>query len=352
MIRFAHIYFLWLLWLIPIIVGLYIIYIKNIKKNILLFGDSTLLARLIPDASPASRNLKLIFYLFALVLIIFSLSSPQIGSKIEKAKRKGIDLMVLLDVSNSMMAQDIQPNRLERAKQSLSKLVDRLENDRIGIIIFAGKAYTQLPITNDYAAAKLFISNISTDLVAEQGTAIGSAIDLAVSTFDAEKDKSGNKNKAIIIISDGENHEDDAIESSRKAESMGIVINTIGMGLTDGVPIPIYNNGIAIGFKKDMSGNTVVTKLDEVGLQQIAVIGKGIYTRASNATVGLDKIFDRLEKLEKKEFDSALFSDYEDRFQYPLFLALVLIIAEYFINERRKKYINNMNLFDKGFINK
>jgi len=315
-----------------------------------LFGEPMVIRQLMKDISADSRLLKFILLIFAYTFLVFTIAQPQVGSKMEKIKRKGVELMVLLDVSNSMMAQDIQPNRLERAKQSLSKLVDRLDDDRLGIIIFAGKAYTQLPITNDYAAAKMFLPNIQPYMVPEQGTAIGAAIEMALKTFEQENDKSTEKNKGIIIITDGENHEDDALAAAKNAADKGILISTIGMGLPDGAPIPVYNeNGVALGFKKDMQGNTVISKLDETGLQQIAALGKGIYVRASNTQVGLDKIFDNLSKLDKKEYEAILFSDYEDRFQYFLAFTLVLFVTEIIISERRKKYMNRVKLFEKRY---
>ena len=350
MIRFAHLWFLYFLLLIPVFTLLFISMIRWKKRKMKQFGELSVIRQLMKGTSYGSLILKFILFNLAYIFLVFTIAQPQIGSKMEKLKRKGVDLIVLLDVSNSMMAQDIQPNRLERAKQSLSKLVDRLEDDRLGIIIFAGKAYTQLPITNDYAAAKMLLPNIQPYMVPEQGTAIGSAIEMALKTFEQENDKSGKNNKGIIIITDGENHEDDALAAARNASDKGILISTIGMGLPDGAPIPVYNeSGIALGYKKDMQGNTIISKLDETGLQQIAALGKGIYVRASNTQVGLDKIFDNISKLDKKEYESILFSDYEDRFQYFLAFALVLFVTEVLISERRKKYMNKVKLFEKRF---
>lgn len=314
------------------------------------FGDPLMMDQLMPERSPASFKMKFIFFLTGFVLLIFTIAQPQLGSKMEKVKRRGAELLVLLDVSNSMLAQDIQPSRLERAKQALSKLIDRLEDDRLGIIIFAGKPYTQLPVTNDFAAAKMLLPNIQPWMVPEQGTAVGSAIEMAMKTFESETDKSAKKNKAIIIITDGENHEDDALSAARDAAAKGVMINTIGMGLPMGAPIPVYNeSGTYMGFKKDMEGNTVISRLDETGLQQIAALGKGIYVRASNTQVGLDKIFDNISKLDKKEYEGMLFSDYEDRFQYFLAAALVLLLVEMIISDKRKKYLNKVKLFEKRF---
>jgi Ca-activated chloride channel family protein len=242
-----------------------------------------------------------------------------------------------------MLAEDIKPNRLQRARQAISKLVDDLRNDRIGIVVFAGKAYTQLPITTDYAAAKLFLSTINTDIVPSQGTAIAEAIRLSTESF-SENDHE----KAIIIITDGEDHEGDAIVAAEKALEKGIRVYTIGMGLPEGAPIPVYDKyGNQQGFKKDLSNNTVVTKLNEQMLRQIAAAGEGEYVRANNTQAGLGFIFDEINKLEKTAFESRVFSDYEDRFQYLIAIAIALLIIEFVILERRGKRLRNLNLFGK-----
>ncbi|HEY9114101.1 MAG TPA: VWA domain-containing protein, partial [Bacteroidales bacterium] len=257
--------------------------------------------------------------------------------------REGIDLMLVLDVSNSMLAEDIKPNRLERSKMAISQLVDRLKGDRIGIVIFAGNAYKQLPLTTDYSAARLFLSAVDTKIVPSQGTAIGEAIDLAVTSFD-----DAQHNKAIIVITDGENHEDDAIGAARDAVEKGVKVFTIGMGLPDGAPIPIYNNsGTQAGFKKDRSGQTVITKLDEDMLRQIAAAGNGSYARANNASTGLNKIFDDISQIEKKEIETRQFTDYEDQFQYYLGAAIILLILELLIATRRASWAQKFDFFGK-----
>ena len=301
--------------------------------------------------------MKFILLLFALGFIILGLANPQIGSKMEEVKREGVDLMIALDVSNSMLAEDIKPNRLERAKQAISKLIDKLHNDRIGLIVFGGEAYVQLPITTDYSAAKLFLSIISTDIVPTQGTAIGEAIKLSIRAFSSDYDnpkysgqnpqQSTQKNKAIIIITDGENHEDNAIEEAKNAADKGIIVHTIGMGLVKGAPIPAYYRGRQIGFRKDRDGNTIITKLNEAMLQQIASSGNGVYIRANNIQTGLNALFTELNKMEKVKFGSKMFTDYEDRFQYPIAIALFLLILELIIAERKSKWLSKMNLFGK-----
>ena len=213
----------------------------------------------------------------------------EFGSKLKTEKRKGVELMIALDVSNSMMAEDIQPNRLERAKRAISRLVDKLDDDKIGLIVFAGDAYTQLPITTDFASAKLFLNSVSTNIVPRQGTAIGAAINLAANSFSPQFEG----NKAIIVITDGENHEDDAVGAATAAAQQGIIVHTIGMGLPQGAPIPVYENGQK-DFRKDKNGQVVVTKLDEQMLQEIAAAGNGVYVRANNAEVGLNTLFDEI----------------------------------------------------------
>lgn len=339
--RFAQPVFFYGLLMIPVFIILFWIMLSWKRKAMKKFGESKLINQLIPDASKSKLHLKFIMLIFAYIFIILGLANPQIGSKLETVERKGIDIVIAIDVSNSMLAEDIKPNRIQRARQAISKLVDELKNDRIGIVVFAGNAYTQLPITTDYSAAKLFLSTINTDIVPTQGTAIAEAIDLSIDAF-GENDH----NKAIIIITDGEDHEGDAIAAAKKAVEKGIKVYTIGMGLPEGAPIPVYDKyGNQQGFKKDLSNNTVITKLNEPMLQQIAAAGDGEYVRANNTQAGLGFIFDEINKLEKTEFESRVFSDYEDRFQYLLAAALALMLFEFIIFERRGKRFRNVNLF-------
>jgi len=341
MFRFAHSFFLYGLLLIPLFTALFVMMLIWRKNSLKKFGDWNVIRPLIPDISTERPILKFVLLMLAFVFLVIGLADPQIGLKVEKAHRKGVDLMICLDVSNSMLAEDIKPNRLERSKQAISRLIDNLEDDRIGIIVFAGKAYIQLPITTDFGAAKLFLSTISTDIVPEQGTAIGDAIDIASRSFDNKK-----RSRAIIVISDGENHEDDAIAAAHSAEKQGICTYTIGMGLSEGAPIPVRNSdGIQVGFKKDMEGSTVISKLDENMLQQIAQAGKGIYVRANNSEAGMDKIFEGINKMEKNEYQSKMFSDYSDRFQYFIILAIIFLVAELLLSERKPKWADKFDLF-------
>ena len=328
--------------LVPVLIVLYWLNNRWRKKALKGYGDVAIIQQLIPDVSKAKRIWKFILFVFAFVLLTVGIVNPQVGTKLEEVKRKGADLMICLDVSNSMKAEDLQPNRLEKAKRAISKLVNKLEGDRIGIIVFGGEAYVQLPITTDYSAAKLFLESINTNMIPTQGTAIGNAIDLALESFGKDE----GKNKAIVIITDGENHEDDAIKAAEGAAEKGIVIHAIGMGSAEGAPIPIYRNNVREGFRKDNEGNTVITKLNEQALQEIAAAGNGIYIRASNSDAGLNSVLDEVSKLEKKEFDSKMYSDYEDRFQWFVATALVLLLIELFLSERKSKIYKRLNLFN------
>lgn len=341
MFRFEHIEFLYALLLIPVFMMLFILMKYWQKRALAKFGDSHLMIKLIPQFSNSRPLIKFIFVMLAFMSLVIAIANPQIGSRLEKAQRKGIDLIIALDVSNSMMAQDVKPNRLAASKQAIVKVIDKLQGDRIGLVVFAGRAYTQLPITTDYAAAKMFLSMVSPDMLPVQGTAIGEAIILSTNSFSDNK-----HNKAIIVISDGENHEGNAIEAAENALEKGIKVYTIGMGLPEGGPIPEYTNGEITGYWKDNEGNTVTTKLNEPMLRQIAAAGEGYYVRANNSQAGLNKILEEIDKLEESEFETQTFSDYEDRFQYFIALALFLLIVEFTIVERKSKWTDRIKLFD------
>jgi Ca-activated chloride channel family protein len=340
MFRFAHPEYLYALILIPVFLLIFVIGIQGKRKALRRFGEWQVVRQLLPDLALWRQSLKFVILMFVLALLILAAARPQLGSRLEKGERKGIDLFICIDVSNSMLAQDIQPDRLSRARNAVSKMIDALKNDRIGLVVFAGKAYVQLPITSDYAAAKMFLGSITPGMIPTQGTAIGDAINLAVTSFGESK-----HNKAIILITDGENHEDDAIEAAREAAAKGIRIFTVGMGLPEGAPIPVYNgNGVA-GFKKDNEGNTVISKLDDNLLQQVAAAGQGAYVRASNTQQSLDKISKEIDQMQKSEFEARIFSDYEDRYQYLLGAAMLLMMLEMFILERRNKLLSRIKLF-------
>jgi Ca-activated chloride channel family protein len=342
MLRFAHIEYLWGLAAIPVFILLFIIVSRWKKKAIAAFGDKNVVNMMIPQVSFSRPWLKFILFTVAFGFLIIGIADPQIGSKMEEEKRKGADLMILLDVSNSMLSQDIPPNRLENAKQAIAQLIDNLHNDRIGIIVFAGEAYVQLPVTTDYSAAKLFLSTINTNMVPTQGTAIGSAIDLGMKSFDF-KDGTG---KAMIIITDGENHEDDAVTAAKNATDKDVMVNVIGIGSANGAPIPIYENGKQTGFHTDSTGKTVVSKLNEDMCKEIAAAGNGAYVRATNANSGLNIVMDQIGKVQRKSYDNKTFKDFEDRFQFFLAIAFLLLIVEFFISNRKNLKLSGLKLFE------
>ncbi|HTI58618.1 VWA domain-containing protein [Mucilaginibacter sp.] len=342
MLRFANIEFLWGLAVIPGFILLYIVVSRWKKRAFARLGDKNVVTLLIPQVSFSRPWLKFILFIIAYAAMIIAAADPQIGSKMEEEKRKGADLMILLDVSNSMLSQDMSPNRLENAKLAITQLIDNLHNDRIGIIVFAGEAYVQLPVTTDYSAAKLFLNTINTNMVPTQGTAIGAAIDLGMKSFDF-KDGTG---KAMIIITDGENHEDDAVAAARNAADKDVMVNVIGMGSENGAPIPVYQNGKEVGFHTDSAGHTVVSKLNEDMCKEITAAGKGAYVRATNANSGLNIVMDQIGKVQRKTYDSKMFKDFEDRFQFFLGFAFVLLVVEFFISNRKNLKISGLRLFE------
>lgn len=341
MYRFENHIFYYAFAMIPLCIGIYIWYVIRNKKKLKKLGEIQLINQLIPNVSSPKKHTKFILYTLGLTALIFGMCNLQTGSKTQEVKREGADIMVCLDVSNSMMAQDLSPNRLERAKFALQKMIDQLEGDRLGIIVFAGEAYTQLPITTDYGAAKLFLEGINPNIIPTQGTNITAAINKAVESFGKDE----GKNKAIVIITDGEDHEEDAINAAKEAADKNIVIHTIGVGSTTGVPIPHYVNGMISGYKKDKEGNTVVTKLNAEMLQQIASEGHGVYVQASNADVGLGAILNKIAELDKKQLEEKMYTDYEDQFQWFIGLALFFLIIEVLLSERTSVLWKKLNLF-------
>lgn len=339
MFRFANPEYLKLLYLLPFLVALFWYLGKNRKKLLQNFADSDLHKTLFPSDSKIKRWTKFIVILIALTCLVFAAANPQVGTKMQEVKQTGIDVFILLDVSNSMMAEDIKPNRLDKAKYQISNLINKLRGDRIGLIIFAGQAYVQIPLTTDYAAANLFISAVDVNSVPSQGTAIASALNLATASFDTLSTQ-----KVIIVITDGEDHEGDVDKAVESAVERGIKIFTIGLGSEGGAPIPVYNNrNQLVGFKKDSQGNTVLTKLDEEILKKIAIAGNGKYFRGTNYEDYLDKIYTELSELEQTEFGVKKVTDYEDRFYYFLIPALILLILEFFISEKKSPLYARLN---------
>ncbi len=341
MFRFENSYMLYCIILLPLLMLVFYFVQRRKRRQVSEFGDPYLMKFLMPDASSTKPVWKFYIFIAAIAFIILGLARPQFGSKLQEVKRKGIEIMIALDVSNSMNARDIQPSRLERAKQVLSKLVDRLTDDKIGLIVFAGDAYTQIPITTDYVSAKMYLAGITTGIVPVQGTAIGKAIDLAANSFPPNSDLQ----KIIIIITDGENHEDNPEESAKKANEKGILVYTLGMGSPEGAPIPEGSDG-GQNFKKNQEGSIVISKLDEVTLQKTAVAGGGTYIPANNTQAGLNSLFEKVERLNKKDYESKMYAEYDDQFQYFFGFALILLFIDFIILEKKSKFFSKIKLFE------
>ena len=330
---FADPKYLVLLLLVPVIPIAYAMVRRFRLARIRRFGDEQLVRELMPSWSGAKGWVKIILFSLAFAFFVMGISRPQIGAKLSQRETKGAEIMICLDVSNSMLAQDYSPDRLSRAKLAISRLVDKLEGDRIGLIIFAGNSFVQLPITTDYVSAKMFLSSVNTESVPVQGTAIGDAILTAVRGFSAQSEKS----RAIILITDGENHEDDAVDAAKQAAEMGVKVYTIGVGSVRGEPIP--KNG---DLMKDSKGNIVVTRLDEETLKEIAAAGGGAYIHAGNEEFGLNPIINDLKKMEDETFNSVVFEEYDEQFMYFFGIALFLFVIEMLIGDRKLK----RHLFD------
>ena len=328
MIHFAQAQYLLLLLLIPFFFLIHAVMLRLRLRRIRKFGDEALVARLMPSYAKAKSWLRLVFFAIGFFFFAIGLSRPQIGAKLKEHETKGAEIMIVLDVSNSMLAEDYSPNRLERAKLAISRLVDKLREDRIGLIVFAGNSFVQLPITTDYVSAKMFLNSITTGSVPVQGTAIGDAINTAMRSFSVQSEKS----RAIVIITDGENHEDDPVAAAKTAAEMGVRVFTIGVGSPEGKPIPMDGE-----LLKDKDGNIVVTRLDEKVLQDIAAAGNGVYVRAGNSEFGLNPIIDDIKRMEDEMYSSVVFEEYDEQFMYFLAIALFFFVLELLIGDRRSK---------------
>ena len=341
MVHFEHIEYLWLLLLVAAAGALWGVMSWRERRRLEQWGDRSMFGRLIPDRSGWRPALKMGLTLGGISLLIVALANPQFGTRIEKGKRTGSDIAICLDVSNSMMAEDIQPNRLERSKKVVTNLLNTLTGDRVSLVVYAGTSFIQMPLTNDYSATKLFLDQVSCDMIASQGTAIGDAIEKGMETFgygDPDRPWEVNKGRAIIVISDGENHEDDAVGAAKEAAKQGIRVCTIGMGLPEGSPIPVYDpRGRTNNYKRDRNGSIIMTHLNEEMLRQIAHAGNGTYVRASNAGSGLSDITSVIGGLDKEEMGEAVFSAYESRYMYPLVAGLLCLLAEVILYERRNR---------------
>ena len=329
MLYFADIQYLWLLLLVPLFPVAYAIFRKMRRRRMEKLGDKALMERLMPSWSRSRGWWQVSFFSLGFAFFVIGLSRPLIGAKLKEHETKGAEVVIALDVSNSMLAQDYSPNRLERAKLAIARIVDKLRDDRIGLVVFAGGAYVQLPVTTDYVSAKMFLNSISTESVPVQGTALGEAINTSARSFSAQSEKS----RAIIVITDGENHEDDPVGAARNAAEMGIRVFTIGVGSPEGKPIPLKEGGLL----KDRNGEIVVTRLDEDILKQVAEVGGGAYVRAGNSEFGLNPIIDEIRKMESEKFNSVVFEEYDEQYMYFFAIALAFFVLEGLIGQRNSR---------------
>ncbi|MGL4993852.1 MAG: VWA domain-containing protein [Bacteroidales bacterium] len=339
MFRFANPEYLWLLLLLPALLILFLYGRRARKRELAAFGEAHLLEALMPEVSNARSFVKFFLLFAAIAVSIFVIAAPQFGSKLESVKRKGVEVMIALDVSNSMMARDITPSRLEKSKQIVGRLSDRLRDDKIGLIVFAGDAFTQLPMTSDNVSAKMFFSSINPGIVPVQGTAVGAAIRLATRSF-TPNEASG---KSIVVITDGENHEDNAVEAAQAAQERGISVNVIGIGSPQGAPIPEGQSSSS--FRRDAQGNVVVTKLNEEMCREIAQAGKGVYVHADNAGSALRAITSEIDKMNKSEIESQVYSEYDEQYGVVAWIVLLLLIIEFALLEKKNPLFRNIHLF-------
>lgn len=344
MIQLDEKIYFYLLFIIPVIIVLFLfllIWKKRIQKK---FADSALLKRLTPNRSHNKATFKLIIFILAITSLIIGLVNPKIGTKLETVKREGVDIVFALDVSKSMLAEDIAPNRIEKGKRLVSEIINQLASDRIGIIAYAGQAFPQLPITTDYGAAKMFLQSMNTDMLSSQGTAINEAIELATTFYDDEE----QTNRVLFIISDGEDHsEGTTLSAVEDAVEEGIQIYTIGVGKAKGAPIPLKRNGILESLKKDAQGEVVITKLNEQVLVDISDEGNGKYIDGTNTDAAVEFIKEELLQMDKKEFEAKQFAEYKDQFQWFLGAALLLLFLDVFILDRKTKWLKKLNLFNE-----
>ncbi len=338
MFRFANPQYLWLLTLIPLFVVLFAGVAAQRRRRLARFGNPDTLAELMPEVSNGRVVLKFILFCGAVALVVLAAARPQFGSKLREEKARGVEMMLAVDVSNSMLAEDFEPNRLERTKYAINRLFDGLKQDRVGLIVFAGEPRVQLPITSDYRMAKAFARRIDPSQVSVQGTAIGKALEQALLSFSGETDE--KRSRAIILITDGENHDDDAVAVAKRAAEQGIRIYTIGIGTPEGAPIEIDGE-----FIRDEQGEMVVSKLNEEMLAQIADLTGGAYVRATKQDIGLDEIVRSINEMEQSELSTVRFEEFNEQYQYLLIAALVLLVAEFFLLARRNPLLAHLNIF-------
>ena len=340
MFRFEEPTYLYLLLLLPFLAAFYLYSNYRRRKAIRKFGDPVLMAQLMPDVSKYRPDVKFWLVFAAIGLFAVLLARPQFGSKLETVKRQGVEVMIALDISNSMLAQDVQPSRLEKAKRLVAQLVDKMENDKVGMIVFAGDAFTQLPITSDYISAKMFLASINPSLISKQGTAIGAAINLATRSFTPQE----GVGRAVIVITDGENHEGGAVEAAKAAAEKGIQVSVLGVGMPDGAPIPVEGTN---DFRRDRDGNVVVTRLNEQMCQEIAQAGDGIYVRVDNSNAAQKVIAQEINKMAKADVETQVYTEFNEQFQAVAWIILLLLLAEMLILERKNPLFRNIHLFKK-----
>ena len=339
MFRFADIEMLWWLLTIPVFVVAYVLITRHKRRQLSEFGDPELMAQLMPDASKSRPIVKFALLMGALSLLIIAAARPQYGQQEKTVKRQGIEVMVALDISNSMLAEDVAPNRLDRAKQMLSKMIDNMVDDKVGLVVFAGEAFTQLPITCDYVSAKMFLNTISPKLIPTQGTAIGAALQTAIRSFGSQESDAG---RAIILITDGENHEDDAIAAAKQAQELGIQVFVIGIGKPEGSPIPVSGTN---DYIKDRSGQVVVSRLNEEMCQEIAQAGKGAYVRCDNTNTAMRALQQELDRIATTDLETTVYADYNEQYQSFVLIALLILVIDFFILMRQNHRLSRMDLF-------
>ena len=340
MFRFAHPHYLWLLLLIPTLALLFVWAAYRRRRRLERFGTLSLVEELMPAVSQGRIVLKFILFELALLCLIFAAARPQFGSKLLEEKAEGIEMMLVVDVSNSMLAEDFAPNRLERTKYAIGKLFEGMKQDRVGLVVFAGEPKVQLPITSDYRMAKAFAQKIDPSLVTVQGTAVGKALEQALLSFSSDTADEGAHSRVIVLITDGENHEDDALAVAERAAQMGVSIYTIGIGTPEGAPISIGGD-----FIRDEKGEMVVSKLNEEMLRKIADITDGLYVRSSLKSIGLDEIVERIEEMEKSELSTIRFEEFDEQYRWLVILAVVLLLIEFVLLDKRNPLLAHLNIF-------
>lgn len=339
MFRFANPDILYLLLILPLLVGLFFYANHRRSQRIQKYGDPVLLKELMPTVSKHRPNLKFWFLFVAIALMIFMLARPQFGSKMETVKRSGVEVVIALDISNSMLAEDVAPSRLEKAKNMISRLVDTFNNDKVGMIVFAGEAFTQLPITSDYISAKMFLESINPSLITTQGTDIGAAIRLAMKSFTPNE----GVGRAIVIITDGENHEGGALEAAKEAAEKNMQVFILGIGSPEGSPIPVERG--SNDFRRDKENNVIVTRLNEQMCQEIAKAGNGLYIRVDNSNSAERMLNNEISKLAKADVESQIFTEFDEQFEGLAWLILILLVVEMLILDRKNPLFKNVRLF-------